>query len=148
MFGKLTIKPDLQLTISIKNKTNKWAGEFYEPIDQLVRHCAFIKHLSVLRHSTRKSFDSPVSFSVIFSWHWQQKWRLRAYCLLQCVSSSKGNIGYPKLSSCNIYRTRKRSLPRYQNTVKCVEKRGRRHSFLTNSRCFEILIKNYFKFFM
>ena len=35
---------------------------------------------------------------------------------------------------CNIYRTGKRSLPRYQNTEKCVEKRGRRPSFLTISR--------------
>ena len=48
MFGRLKIKPDLQLTISIKNKTNKWAGEFYEPIDQLVRHFAFIKHFKTI----------------------------------------------------------------------------------------------------
>ena len=49
---------------------------------------------------------------------------------------------------CNIYRTRKRSLPRYQNTEKCVEKRGRRPSFLTTSRCFENVVKNYFEFFI
>ena len=42
---------------------------------------------------------------------------------------------------CNIYRTRKRSLPRYQNAEKCVEKRGRRPSFLTTSRCFETVVK-------
>ena len=49
---------------------------------------------------------------------------------------------------CNIYRTRKRSLPRYQNTEKCVEKRGRRPRFLTTSRCFETVVKNYFEFFI
>ena len=47
-----------------------------------------------------------------------------------------------------IYRTRKRCLPRYQNTKKCVEKRGRRPSFLTTSKCFETVVKNYFEFFI
>ena len=37
---------------------------------------------------------------------------------------------------CNIYRTRKRSLPRYQNTEKCVEKQGRRPSFFNNFEVF------------
>ena len=37
---------------------------------------------------------------------------------------------------CNIYRTRKRSLPWYQNTEKCVEKRGRRPGFFNNFEVF------------
>ena len=36
----------------------------------------------------------------------------------------------------NIYRTRKRSLPRYQNTEKCVEQRGRSPSFFNNFEVF------------
>ena len=44
----------------------------------------------------------------------------------------------------NKYRTRKLSLPRYQNTEKCVEKRV----FLTTSRCFETMVNNYFEFFI
>ena len=61
------------------------------------------------------------------------------------ISYPTSHIPYP---ICNIYRTRKRSLPRYQNTEKCVEKRGRRPSFLTTSRCFETVVKNYFEFFI
>ena len=34
------------------------------------------------------------------------------------------------------------------NTQECVEKRGRRPTFLTTSRCFETVVKNYYEFFI
>ena len=62
-------------------------------------------------------------------------WGCRQVCLMS-------------LYICNIYRTRKRSLPRYENAEKC-EKRGRRPSFFNNfPRCFETVVKNYFEFFI
>ena len=79
----------------------------------------------------------------------------KVYCLIFLLSyfseeddSETKDFLMSKFLLCNIYRTRKRSLPRYQNTEKCVEKRGHRPSFLTTSRCFETMVKNYFEFFI
>ena len=42
----------------------------------------------------------------------------------------------------NISNTRKSVSSGYPNPEKCVEKRGRRPSFLTTSRCLDILMKH------
>ena len=52
------------------------------------------------------------------------------------------NIIYHNSLLCNISNTRKSVSSGYPNAEKCVEKRGRRPSFLTTLRCLDILMKH------